>query len=125
MSLESSQANTHTMTDGGPLAQVFINQAALASSYGLTAQGVTSQIIPGGGYTNIAVGATSSAAGQISVQRYIDVAGLIPQGPALTLALTAAAAGALNIHDDAAFQSFTITITGGTLTNVGLLLQST
>jgi hypothetical protein len=58
------------------------------------------------------------------VQRYIDADGLIPQGAELTQALTAATAGVLNVTDGLAFQSFTITIAGGTLSNVGCLFSS-
>lgn len=117
--LDSSQTMTHTPVDSGPLVQVFLT----ATQLGLTAPG-TSGLLIAGGYPKIAIGATSSATGSISVQRYIDQAGLIPQGPALTQSLTAATAGVLNINDGAPFQSFTITITGGTLTNVGALFSS-
>jgi hypothetical protein len=90
---------------------------------GLSAPG-TSPLLLAGGYPKIAIGATSSATGSISVQRYLDQAGTIPQGPALTQSLTAGAAGVLNINDGAPFQSFTVTIAGGTLSNVGALFSS-
>ena len=117
--LETSQSITHLPVDSGPLIQAFLS----ASQLGLTAPG-TSALLLSGGYPKIAVGATSSATGSISVQRYIDTQGLIAQGPALTQALTAATAAVLNVEDGAPFQSFKITITGGTLTNVGCLLSS-
>lgn len=117
--LETSQSLTHTPVDSGPLVQAFMTGAQL----GLTAPG-TSSLIAAGGYPKLAIGATSTTTGNISVQRYIDAAGTIPQGAALTQALTAGAAGVLNVTDGLAFQSFTITITGGTLTNVGCLFSS-
>lgn len=117
--LASSQADTHTPVDSGPLLQAFLDAADL----GLTAPG-TSPLIPAGGYPRMAIAAKSSAAGEISVQRYLDAAGTIPQGPALTQALTAGAAGVLNVTDGLPFQAFTITITGGTLSGVGCLMQS-
>lgn len=117
--LESSPALTHTPVDSGPLVQAFMSGAEL----GLSAPGTTS-VIQAGGYPKLAIGATSSSTGQISVQRYLDAAGQIQQGAALTQSLTAATPGVLNVTDGLAFQSFTITITGGTLSNVGCLFSS-
>ncbi len=117
--LAKTQTDVHTPVDSGPLLQVFLS----ATELGLSAPG-TSPLILAGGYPRLSVGATSSVAGSISVQRYLDAAGTIPQGPALTQALTAATAGVLNATDGLPFQSFTVTITGGTLSNVGALLQS-
>lgn len=125
MSLEQSQFQRNVPTDAGPLCQVFINQAALNATYGLTGSNVVSSPILSGGYRTLAVGATSTVAGNISVQRYLDAAGTIPQGPALTAALTANTAGVLNVTDGVPFQSFTVQVTGGgTLSNVGVLFQS-
>ena len=117
--LETSQGNVHAAADAGALCQAFLTGAEI----GLSAPG-TSPLLMSGGYPRLAIGATSSATGSISVQRYLDQAGLIPQGAALTQALTAATAGVLNVNDGAPFQSFTVTISGGTLSNVGLLFQS-
>jgi hypothetical protein len=115
----NTQADTHLPVDSGPLLQIFLS----AQQLGLTAPG-TSPLMASGGYPRLAVGATSSTAGSISVQRYLDAAGTIPQGPALTQSLSAATAGVLNVNDGAPFQSFTVTISGGTLSKVGALLQS-
>lgn len=115
-----SQADVHTPVDSGPLLQAFLN----ATELGLTTPG-TSPLMMSGGYPNLSVGATNSVAGSIVVQRYLDEAGTIPQGPALSQSLTAGTPGVLNVNDGAPFQSFTVQITGaGTLTNVGALLQS-
>lgn len=117
--LETSPSLTHTPVDSGPLVQAYLS----GSQLGLNAPGTTG-VIQAGGYPKLAIGATSSSTGSISVQRYIDAAGLIPQGAALTQALTAATPGVLNVTDGLAFQSFTITISGGTLSNVGCLFSS-
>lgn len=117
--LAKTQTDVHMPVDSGPLVQAFLSAAQL----GLTAPG-TSPLQVSGGYPRIAVGATSSATGSITVQRYLDAAGTIPQGPALTQALTAATPGVLNVSDGAPCQSFTVAIAGGTLSNVGCLLQS-
>jgi hypothetical protein len=118
--LEPTQATAHTVVDQGPLTQVYLTGAQL----GLTAPGTVGPFASGG-YSKLAVGATNSAAGSIVVQRYLDQAGTIPQGAALTQALTGGTAGVLNITDGVPFQSFTIQITGaGTLSNVACLLQS-
>lgn len=115
-----SQADTHLPADSGPLLQVFLTAAQI----GLTAPG-TSALIQSGGYPRIAVAATNSVAGSINVQRYIDAAGTIPQGAALTQALTGGVSGILNVSDGAPFLSYTVAITGaGTVTGFGVLMQS-
>src|SRR5262245_24812 len=75
-----------------------------------------------------AVGVTSSQAGAINVQRYLDDAGLIKQGGVLTQALSASTPAVLNITDGNPFASFTVQITNtagspANLTNLGILLQ--
>lgn len=117
--LETTQTNSHAPTDAGPLLQAYLS----ATQLGLTAPGTTA-LLYAGGYPKLAIGATSSATGSISVQRYLDAAGQIPQGAALTQSLSAGVAGVLNVNDGLPFQTFTITISGGTLSNVGCLLQS-
>jgi len=118
--LSKNQEDAHVVMDAGPVSQVFLS----ASQLKLTAPGI-SDLLQSGGYTKLAVGATNSVSGSIVVQRYLDVAGTIPQGAPLTQALTAATAGVLNVTDGLPFLSFTVQITGaGTLSNVGALLQS-
>ena len=118
--LARTQADTHLPVDSGPLLQAYLTGAEI----GLTAPG-TSQLIQSCGYPKIAIGATNSVTGSINVQRYLDAAGTIPQGPALTTALTAATPGVLNVTDGVPFMSFTVNVTGaGTLSGVAVLLQS-
>jgi hypothetical protein len=89
----------------------------------------TSGIIVADGYKAIAVGVLSSQAGAISIQRYLDRAGNVPQGPAISATITAAAAQVCNANDGAPFQSFKITITNtgtvaATLSNFACLLNA-
>jgi hypothetical protein len=86
-------------------------------------------LMPSDGYKVLAVGATLSTTGSIAVQRYIDANGTVPQGAAVTGALTAAAAGILNVNDGLPFASFDVKIinTGSVsanLTNFGMLLNA-
>ena len=122
MSLETSQSNVHAITDAGPLAQVYV---PLTGAGAPTFTGGVSQVIPSGGYPRIAITLTSSAGGTLSVQRYLDTEGTIPQGVPLTQALTAATSATLNVNDGEPCQSFTISVPSGTtLSNAAALLQS-
>ena len=91
---------------------------------------ITSNLIFSDGYQIVAVGVTSTKAGAINVQRYLDDAGTIKQGAALTAALTANTAQVLNVTDANPFASFTVNITNtdgsvdATLSNLGILLQA-
>src|SRR5690348_9254459 len=66
----------------------------------------TSNLILSDGLQVGAVGVTSTQTGLISVQRYLDDAGTVKQGPALTQALTANTPAVLNITDGNPFASF-------------------
>lgn len=88
----------------------------------------TSSLIFSNGMQVGAVGVTSTQPGNITVQRYLDDAGTIKQGAALTQAFTANNPAVLNITDGNPFATFTVNIsnTGGspaTLSNLGILLQ--
>ena len=90
---------------------------------------ILSPVIPAPGWQKGAVGLTSTQAGQISVQRYIDAAGTVPVGAPLTAALVATVANWVSWQDGVPYGSFRITVTntGGapaTLTNVAVLLQT-
>jgi hypothetical protein len=89
----------------------------------------TSGVIYADGFRTLAAAVTSSQVGAISIQRYLDLAGLVPQGPAISAALVAATPQVVNVQDGVAFQSFTVKITntsGSTanLSNFGLLMNS-
>jgi hypothetical protein len=114
----------------GPALQYYVPQALSEMASAIPANGsISSIVLPSDGFKIMAVGAQSANAGVLSVQRYIDAAGTIPQGPAVTTSLTAATASVLNVTDGAPFQSFKITITntGGSVATVsgfGILLQA-
>lgn len=116
----------------GPIAQADLSTSATIGPGPTTvaASGSwASYVTPTDGYKVIAVGVTSSQAGQLSVQRYLDTAGLVAQGAAVTAALTAATPAVVNCTDGAPCQSFKITITntGGstaTITNFACLLNA-
>lgn len=127
MALEPTQTQSHNIADVGPVAQVFISQTKLGigTTAGSTVGNGLSNLQQACGYKALAVGATSSATGVLSVQRYIDAAGTIAQGAAITANLTAGTPGLVNITDDAPFLSFTVSVSGtGTLTNVAALLNA-
>lgn len=63
------------------------------------------------GFKAISVGLTSSQAGAINIQRYLDMAGTVVQGAASTVAIVAATAVVLNIDDALPFTTFTIQVT--------------
>jgi hypothetical protein len=108
-------------TNAGGSMQAFVPVSVHALPATVAASGnVTSNLIFSDGMKTAAIGVTSSQTGNITVQRYLDDAGTIKQGAALT--------AALNITDGNPFASFTVNIsnTGGStanLTNVGILLQ--
>lgn len=88
----------------------------------------TSNLIYSDGFQAIAVGVTSTQGGLITVQRYLDDAGTVPQGPPLTAVITADVAANLNVADGLPFASFTVQVSnsGGadaTLSNLAIVLQ--
>ena len=91
---------------------------------------VQSNILPSNGYLLFALGVTSVNAGSISIQRFVDLAGNVPQGVPITASLIGGTAQVCNITNDGyPFQSMQITITntGGStsaLTNALGLWQS-
>jgi hypothetical protein len=81
------------------------------------------------GFSRMAVNAKLTQAGTLSVQRYMDVLGLIPIGAAVTQALSANTNGYVVINDGIPYATFAITVTNssgstGTLSNVAVLEQS-
>ena len=117
-------------TNAGGSMQVLVPATvhALASTIPLSSN-ITSNLILSDGMKTVAVGVKSTKTGAINVQRYLDDAGLVPQGAALTTALAANTAAVLNVTDGNPFASFTVNITNtdgaaaATLTNLAILLQ--
>ena len=122
--------DTHEWIDNGPKLQKFLTAADIGLSASVAASGGnTSNLIQSNGYGSLAVGATSSQAGTLTVQRYLDAAGTVQQGAALTASLTAGTAAVINATDGVPFGSFTVSVSNSgtsaaTLSNVGLLLQA-
>lgn len=115
----------------GPVAQADVSTwAPLVPSPTIIASGnYTSALIYADGFKSIAAGVTSTQTGAMTIQRYIDKAGLVAQGTASTVALTASTPAVLNVTDGLPFQSFVlkITNTGGataTITNFACLLNA-
>ena len=114
----------------GPAAQLVVPAAQLGLAASVPASGsIQSDVIPGDGFKVIAVGVTSAEAGAVDVQRYLDLAGTIPQGAALTGTLVAGTGVVVNATDGLPFGSFRITVTNTTetaaaLTGVIVLLQA-
>ena len=90
----------------------------------------SSEAIPSNGWQKIAVGVTSSKGGALSIQRYLDVAGTIPVGAAISTTLVAATANSVTATDGVPFLSFIVTITNtdgsaaATLSDLAVLQQS-
>ncbi len=130
MTLVATQADTNTPMDIGSALQVISNadQLGLASTIAAN-DNITSNVILTNGYKLFAFGLTSTQAGSLSIQRYLDNAGKIPQGAPLTANLAANKPMIVNTPDNVAFQSLQITVNNSgtsqaTLSNVLLLIQS-
>lgn len=128
MSQAGSESNTAYVTPRGvgPVLQNNPTPPTPAPATIAAAGTWVSGVIPSDGYKALAVGATLSQAGSISIQRYLDVAGLIPVGAPITAALVASTPNAATVNDGVAYAAFQITITNsggstGNLTNVGIL----
>lgn len=124
----SSRYRTGTVTQRDLSASPSITGTVPAS---IVASGsFTSSLIASNGCTAIGLGVLSTQAGTLSIQRYIDTAGLVPQGAAISVTLSASVAGSVNANDDAPHQSFKFTITNSsgttaaTISNFGLLLNA-
>lgn len=123
-------ADVHTPFDSGPVLQFPVPASQLILAASVPASGnVSSNLIQTNGYKVLALGVTSTQAGTATIQRYLDAAGTIPQGPALSVTLSASTAAVLNSNDGVAFQSARVTVTNSgastaTLSNVLLLLQA-
>ena len=107
--------------------QVPATQHGLPATVGASSN-VLSNTLATDGHVGFAVGVTSTQAGAINVQRYLDTAGTVKQGGVQTVALTANTPAVLNFNDGLPAQSFTVQITntGGStanLTGLVILLQ--
>ena len=92
---------------------------------------VTSNVIRAYGFTLIGAGCTLSQAGNIKIQLYLDDAGTIPMGAAVSATLAANTPNAVQttVGGPAPFRSFAVSIqntsgSSGNLTNPVILCQS-
>jgi hypothetical protein len=97
----------------------------------LASGSVVSATLQMNGWQRFSIGLTSSQAGTLSVQRYLDIAATVPQGAAVTASLTAATPAVVNAGSDLApCASIIVTVsnssgsTAATLTNVAGIQQS-
>lgn len=119
----------------GPAAQV-----DLSTWTGLSAGGVPGATIGAGGnftslpiqvpgFRNIGIGAKLTQSGTITIQRYLDKAGLVPVGALISVVLAANVSNWATVNDGLPFQSFVFVINNtsgstGTLSNFAVLLQA-
>ncbi|MBB3258214.1 hypothetical protein F4827_003082 [Paraburkholderia bannensis] len=115
----------------GPALQCLQSAAQLGLNASVPASGsLSGNVIVSNGWKSFAVGLKSTQAGQISVQRFLDLAGTVPQGAAVTAALTANTAGYATVGADGLpFASVQVTVTNSgasaaTLSNVQGLFQA-
>ena len=115
----------------GPVAQADISAwSALGVPSTVPATGSwNSNLLRSDGFKMISVGATSSQAGTLSIQRYLDAAGLVAQGAAVSQSLSAGTPAVVNVVDGLPCQTFKITITNSsgsvaTITNFACLLNA-
>lgn len=85
----------------------------------------SSDLIPAG-FSGVAAAAKSNHAATLTLQRYADLAGLIPVGPLLSQAMTADVAAWVGVNDGLPYLSFAVSIvnSGGgtaTITNAAIL----
>src|SRR5882762_9022304 len=122
--------------DFAPYARAALPQAPVpAATHNLPASiaassSVQSSLIVTEGFMVIAAGITTSQNGSMTVQRYLDAGGTVPQGSAISLTLTANTAANLNVLDGLPFASFQLTVSNSsgsnasTVSKFALLLQA-
>jgi hypothetical protein len=132
MPLIRSAQEPYPIAAQGSAVQYLYSAGELGAAVGPVPNGgnVTSPVLITAGMKNIAVTVQSTQAGAINIQRYLDQAGTIPQGPVVTAALVANTVKTLNVNDGAPFASFTVqfTNTGASpapLTSLGVMVQAT
>lgn len=115
----------------GPALQSLFSATQLGLETSVVAGGsVESAVIVSNGWKLFAVGLKSSQAGEISIQRFLDLAGTLPQGAAVTATLTADEAACATVGTDGLpFASVQVSVTNSgaaaaALTNVQGLFQA-
>lgn len=93
----------------GPVAQLDLSAKGPGASI---ANGATfdTGALYADGFKVIAAAVRMSLAGTLTIQRYLDEAGTIPQGAAVSAAVTAGANTVVNVGDNLPFVSFRVTV---------------
>lgn len=121
-----------TVSGQGPVAQTTIVQATPLTTIAISTTYSTGVIVSNG-YQIVAVGVTSSQAGAVTIQRFLDRAGTVPVTATLSTPIVAATPLVVVVNafnDHLPFASFILTISntsGSTIaniTNYAVLLQS-
>lgn len=116
-------------TASGPALQYQVPAAAHQLPTSVAAgRTASSAVIPSDGYQKIALSVTSTEAGTLTLQRYLDASGTVPQGAALQASIAAGQPALVNAVNGLPFQSLTVSVsnsggTGANLTNLVVLLQ--
>jgi len=116
-------------TASGPALQYQVPAAVHQLPASVAAGGTASSaVISSDGYQKIALSVTSTEAGTLTLQRYLDAAGTVPQGTALQASIAAGQPALVNAIDGLPFQSVKVSVsnsgsTGANLTNLVILLQ--
>ncbi len=120
-------AQIDLMSSPGLIGPTLPTTGTIAATSGTWVSGV----IATDGFKSLSVGATSNqSGGTISIQRYIDRAGVVPVGaPIVSGAFSAGVGQFASVNDGVAFQSFKITIantagSAATITNFGIVLNA-
>ncbi|WP_186033496.1 hypothetical protein [Burkholderia gladioli] len=97
----------------GPALQCLQSAAQLGLAGNVPANGnLAGPVLVSNGWKLFSVGLKSTQAGLISVQRFLDLAGTVPQGAAVTAALTANTAASATVGTDGLpFASVQVTVT--------------
>ncbi len=129
MSVVSDNAQVNPAHELGPTLQAFLPAAVHGIAASIPANGnIKSNVIPSNGWQKGAIGISSTEAGNLSAQRYVDQAGTIPIGAVITAAITANTPLAISWSDGLPYGSFQVTVTNTTgvvanLSDVVVLMQ--
>lgn len=132
MASQSTQLQVNTPFDVGSVSQVQLSETQIGLSLTIAASSENnSEIVLSGGYKSFCVGLTSSQDGELSIQRYIDREGNVPQdnNDPFTISFVATQPVSLNVSDGKPFQSIKITVSNSsgsiaTISNFLLLFQA-
>lgn len=127
--------DTSYRPDFAPFAKSYLQQEPVpAATHNLPASIAASgaaqtSLIVTEGFTLISAGITASQNGSMSIQRYLDAGGTVPQGAAVSVSLAANTAANLDVLDGKPFASFILTVTNSSgsasaIGNFALLLQA-